>query len=145
MLAGVIEDPPARALEQTTSAANIMHAWSDTPLQRLSRIPWRACSTRWNMRTRARSGFRSLFVGRDLAVVDPLLVHPFPAEPFLSRERVDHARRRFGIDCGTRPVLSKTVRRTKERKHQRNEEAKQQFHGWRSPIRGATRDHPLGA
>jgi hypothetical protein len=25
-----------------------------------------------------------LFVGRDLAVIDPLLVHPFPAEPFFS-------------------------------------------------------------
>src|SRR6202000_1742488 len=38
-----------------------------------------APSSRRNMRTIARPRSVSPFIGRDLAVVDPLLVHPFPA------------------------------------------------------------------
>jgi hypothetical protein len=66
------------------------------------------------MRTRARSRLGSLFIGRDLAVVDPLLVHPFPAEPFFSSERIDGVRRCRGLIIENRPILSEAVRRTED-------------------------------
>src|SRR4051794_3927305 len=102
MLVGLIEGPSASA-EQARAASN-----AGTKM---------ALSLR-NMRTRARARLGSLFIGRDLAVVDPLLVHPFPAEPFFAGKRIDRVRRRPGIAGGRRPLLSETIRRTEDRERQ---------------------------
>jgi hypothetical protein len=91
------------------------------------------------MRTRARSRLGSLFVERDLAVVDPLLVHPFPAEPLFSRERIDHIRRCLRI--GRPLILSEAMWRTEDREGQSEGRA---VYGWSfDSILGAAQDHPL--
>ena len=41
-------------------------------------------SSRWNMRAGAGSWFAATLVDRNVAIVDPLLVHPFPAHALLS-------------------------------------------------------------
>jgi hypothetical protein len=57
-------------------------------------------------------------VSWDLAVVDPLLVHPFPTESFLSRERIDGARRHPGVAAGWCLILSEAIRRADDRAYQ---------------------------
>src|ERR1700709_743488 len=79
------------------------------------------------MRTRTRSRLGSLFIGRDLAVVDPLFVHPFPAEPLFPGERVDRVRGCPGIAGGRRQVLSGAVRRAEDYDRQ-SEDRATQFH-----------------
>jgi len=56
------------------------------------RSAWRrliAKSTGRNMRAAARPWLVAAFVDRHVAIIDSLLIHPFPAEPFLSGQ---HAR-----------------------------------------------------
>src|ERR1700733_10960170 len=94
MFPGSIAGPSARAGQGTASNAATKVALSHR-----------------NMRTRARSRLGSLFIGRDLAVVDPLLVHPFPPDPLFSRERIDSVRSCRGLADETRPIFSEAMRR----------------------------------
>jgi hypothetical protein len=63
------------------------------------------------MGTGARPQPRSLFVSWDLAVVDPLLVHPFSTEPLLSCEQVDRVRAHFGVAADRHLILGAAIHR----------------------------------
>src|ERR1700712_324430 len=81
------------------------------------------------MWTLARPGPCSPLVDRDLAVVDALLVHPFPAQPFLPCKRFDRTRRCSGIAVDRGSILSEAVRRAGDCKGQGEGRAERPLHG----------------
>src|SRR3954452_2260442 len=77
MVAGVTEGAPARAWGQTSATSTVDVRQAIKPINPPGMQTLPGCGSR----------LRSLRVDRNIAVVNPLLIHPFFAEPFLSGQR----------------------------------------------------------
>src|SRR6476620_3922538 len=86
-------------------------------------------STRRDMPAVARSRLGAPFIDRHIAVVDPLLVHPFPAEALLSGQRSRGGCRARGRLANPRGVLS--IRRQHDADCKEcSRYSEQRPHGW---------------